>query len=329
MKTSTTSRYAALTTLVAAQLWLGASARAEDFPVFTSDTAGEARLSGVRVQLDNDLFAGGERDRDYTGGLSVTISGTTARDGLLSLDPLLKRLDGAARVPEAATYHARQFGLMAFTPQDIVNREPQHDDRPYASLLFVSNSRTYVDEDARTAWSTNLTIGVLGLSLSESVHDAVHQLVGSESPQGYDHQISAGGEPTARYSVARQQLWIADPTGHLDVKTTLQASVGYLTETSAAVTARIGRFNTPWWSFAPELTDYMASPVPVARNSGRDAMYFFAGVRVKARAYNAFLQGQFRDSDVTYSFADIEPIVAEAWVGFVTQVLENTELSYS
>src|SRR5690606_17887995 len=117
----------------------------EDFPVFTSDTAGEARLSGVRVQLDNDLFAGGERDRDYTGGLSVTISGTTARDGLLSLDPLLKRLDGAARVPEAATYHARQFGLMAFTPQDIVNREPQHDDRPYASLLFVSNSRTYVD----------------------------------------------------------------------------------------------------------------------------------------------------------------------------------------
>ncbi len=50
-------------------------------------------VDAVRVQVDNDLFAGDNQDRDYTGGMSITISGDRARDGLLSLDPLLRRLD--------------------------------------------------------------------------------------------------------------------------------------------------------------------------------------------------------------------------------------------
>ena len=31
-------------------------------------------MSGVRLQVDNDLFAGGQRDRDYTGGFGLTFS---------------------------------------------------------------------------------------------------------------------------------------------------------------------------------------------------------------------------------------------------------------
>ena len=156
--------------------------------------------------------------------------------------------------------------------------------------------------------------------------------MGSERPRGYEHQISAGGEPTARYTLARHRLWIADPSGALDVKTTVQGSIGYLTEASAAISMRVGRFNTAWWSFAPELTDYVAPPVPAesARSrSGPGELYFFAGARIKARAYNAFLQGQFRDSAVTYSWGEIEPLVAQAWIGVVTQIFEQTQLSYT
>ena len=117
---------------------------------------------------------------------------------------------------------------------------------------------------------------------------------------------------------------IADPTGRVDVKTTVQGSVGFLTETSAAVSLRVGRFDTPWWSFAPELTDYIAAPTPVEVAAACSArLYFFAGARVKARAYNAFLQGQFRHSDVRYSYDEIEPLVAEAWIGVVTQLFPN------
>lgn len=287
-------------------------------------------VDAVRVQIDNDLFAGDNQDRDYTGGLSITISGERARDGFLSLDPLLGRLDRLVFNGEETNVHnARQIGLLAFTPKNTLVRDVQPNDRPYASLLFLSNGRVTVDADDRGAWTSSLTVGVLGLSLTSSVHGAVHELVGSEKPLGYDHQISAGGEPTARYTLARQQLWIADPSGQVDVKTTVQGSVGFLTETSASISVRAGRFNSPWWSFAPELTDYMSAPVPSESYRGGRELYVFAGARVKARAYNAFLQGQFRDSEVRYTSDEVQPLLAEAWIGVVTQILDQTQLSYA
>lgn len=293
----------------------------------------EEAVSGIRVQIDNDLFAGREDDRDYTGGLAVTLSGRRARDNVLSLDPLLSAVDralGTASSAPAIERHAQQIGLMAFTPADITSSEALHDDRPYASMLYVANGRVRVDPDQRSAWTSSLTIGVLGLPLTEQLHNAVHELVGSERPRGYDHQISNGGELTARYALARHHLWIANPSATLDVKTTLQGSVGYLTEASAAISVRAGRFSTPWWSFAPELTDYAAAPVPVASQSrSRRDLYAFAGARLKARAYNAFLQGQFRHSDVRYSASEVEPLLVHAWLGLVTQIFDQTSLSYT
>lgn len=289
----------------------------------------QEKYTGIRLQVDNDLFAGKELDRDYTGGLAVTISGTSARDGALSLDPLLARADDWLLGAHDEVHHARQFGFMAFTPQDIVTREPQPDDRPYASLIFTSNGRVTVESDQRTAWSSSLTIGVLGASVAENVHGFVHDVVGSEKPRGYEHQISAGGEPTARYTLARHSLLIANPGGTVDVKATVQGSVGFLTEASAALSMRVGRFNSPWWSFTPELTDYMAAPTPTVAASGAGEMFFFIGARVKARGYNAFLQGQFRDSVVTYSAAELEPVLAEAWAGFVLPLFAQTQVAYS
>ena len=289
----------------------------------------EADFTGMRLQIDNDLFAGRDLDRDYTGGVAITISGRNASEGF-SLDPLLSAIDSAVSgAQDSRTHHARQLGFMAFTPTNVLESAPIHNDRPYASLLFMSNGRVRVSEDNRSAWTSSLTFGVLGLSLSEQLHKAVHEVVGSEPPRGYDHQISAGGEPTARYTLARHRHWIANPTQTIDVKTTVQASVGYLTETSAAISTRIGRFSTPWWSFAPELTDYIAAPVPMEAVADRSEFYFFAGARVKARAYNAFLQGQFRDSEVRYTSSEVSPIVAEAWVGLVTQLFPQTQVSYT
>jgi hypothetical protein len=290
----------------------------------------EPAIGGVRLQIDNDLFAGGQRDRDYTGGLAVTFSGTDARDRYLSLDPVLEAIDAVTSpAPTASTHHARQLGMIVFTPRDVLASEAIQNDRPYASLLFTTNARVRVAPDNRSAWSSSVTIGAMGLSLTEAAHDTVHSIVGSEAPQGYDHQVSAGGEPTARYTLARHYLMVADPTGMVDVKATVQGSVGYLTETSAAITMRFGRVATPWWSFAPELTDYIAAPMPVDARGSAPEMYVFAGVRVKARAYNALLQGQFRHSDVRYSSDEVEPLLAEAWLGFVTQLFEQTQVSYT
>jgi hypothetical protein len=332
MESAKELKLVALAVLAAALILPATHASAQDDAWRT--WAPEHEISGVRLHIDNDLFAARNLDRDYTGGVAITVSGTAARDGLLSLDPLLTRIDGLSdelfdSSPAASVRHARQIGLIVFTPNDIITGEAQQADRPYASLLFASNGRTRVDADDRGAWTSSLTVGFLGLHVSESLHDLVHEAVGSEKPQGYDHQISAGGEPTARYMLARHNLVYADPTGQIDVKTTIEGSVGFLTETSAAISMRIGRFDTPWWTFAPELADYIAAPTPVESLGVQREVYFFAGVRVTARAYNAFLQGQFRHSDVRYSYSEIEPIVGHAWVGVMTQLFPNTELSYA
>jgi hypothetical protein len=92
---------------------------------------------------------------------------------------------------------------------------------------------------------------------------------------------------------------------------------------------RIGRVGSPWWSFAPELADYVAAPTPTESFGFQRDIYFFAGARVTARAYSAFLQGQLRHSDVRYSYDEIEPIVTKAWIGVMTQLFPNTELSYT
>jgi hypothetical protein len=286
---------------------------------------------GGRLQIDNDLFAGQEHDRDYTGGMTLTLSGERAREGQLSLDPLLSRLDGLVLPLTDGTrlYAARQVGFMAFTPTDIHAATPIHDERPYASLLFVSNARMRVDADDRAVWFTSFTVGALGLSAAGDLQNAVHQVVGSPKARGYRYQISAGGEPTARYIVARQTLWIANPSGTVDVKTTVQGSVGYLTEASAAVSARFGRFGTAWWSTAPELTDYTAAAVPTLRESTRSDFYVFAGARLTARAYNALLQGQFRHSEVRLSADEVEPLIVQGWIGIVTEVMQKTQVSYT
>jgi hypothetical protein len=302
--------------------------------VWAGTQSAEREYTGFRLQLDNDLFArGGARDRDYTGGLAVTLSGRSAQDSLLSLDPALLALDKlftADNQDDVIERHARQLGVMVFTPKDTLLKRAQPEDRPYASLVFVANGRLRVAPDRTSAWFSSFSVGALGLPVAERLHGAVHDIVGSPAPRGYDHQISAGGEPTARYTLARQKLWVSAPTSTLDVKTTVQASVGFLTETSAAISIRVGRFSTPWWSFNPELTDYLAAPAPVAEgNPSRSDLFFFAGARIKARAYNAFLQGQFRHSDVRYSANEVEPLVAEAWFGVTSQVIGQTQLSYT
>ena len=53
---------------------------------------------------------------------------------------------------------------------------------------------------------SSFTFGMIGLHAAETLHRHVHRPIGNEMPQGWEHQISAGGEPTARYVEAQQWL---------------------------------------------------------------------------------------------------------------------------
>jgi hypothetical protein len=300
---------------------------------------GDAGERGWTVHVDNDLFTFADRDRDYTAGFAFTLGGEAARTHRLSLSRPLAWLDrrlrvGALREHGGSECHALELGMLLFTPQDLATREPLFDDRPYANLSYVASSRL-VDDSARgIAYQSSLTIGALGLPLAEGLHRAVHRVLGSTEPAGYGHQIAAGGEPTLRYAVSRYRLLTSGTHRGRPYSLRFSAggSVGYLSELNAGVAFRWGSTSLPWWSAPPVSSDYAGHPAVRPTRTSRTAtggieLQLDAGVELRARVYNAFLEGQFRDSDVVYESSDLQHLLLEAWVG-VTAVLEN-DLSIS
>jgi hypothetical protein len=111
----------------------------------------------------------------------------------------------------------------------------------------------------------------------------------------------------------------------------LAGSVGTVTEASAALNARWGRVESPWWAFTPEENTYVQETQPIAPRLTAHAppeFFAFAGVRLKLRVYNAFLQGQFRHSDLSYSEGNLNPVLTEGWAGVQFRTASGWALQY-
>ncbi len=299
----------------------------------------EADDVGASIIFDEHLLTDPTHDRDYNGGGEVTFSGDTALHRGHWLDELLNFMDQQLGIGRSCSTnewlpaHALAVGLLVFTPGDLQARQVVLGDRPYASLFFVSIGRRYNTSNPNVVYDSSLTVGMLGLAAAESVQHALHRLTDSTQPQGWSHQISAGGEPTARYSLARQALLTEyrQPGWGFDSKWTVAASLGTVTETSIALSMRWGRISSPWWAFTPEQNTYVQETQPgPPRLLGHSTYEFFTlfGARFKLRAYNAFLEGQFRDSDLRYSWDGVNHALGEAWAGFAFRTSAGLELQY-
>jgi hypothetical protein len=285
----------------------------------------------IDFYFENDAFSGG-KDKDYTGGLALSFTGAAAASHPFSIDGArawIDRRTGLER-DRAVDIEVKSFevGMLAFTPADIELQRPVADDRPYASLVYVSNGRQVIDFAARTSRITGLSVGILGLSEVGRLQNGIHELTASSRANGWDHQVSNGGEPTARFSVSWQRY--ADTgSGNLQATSMAGVSVGYVTEATVGASVRFGDLRTPWWSFNVHHGNYGEKThigVPTSR-SVRE-VFGLAGANLKLRAYNVFLQGQFRDSPVRYSASDIEPFVYEAWVGAGCELESGIRVAY-
>jgi hypothetical protein len=328
----------------------GPPASAADEPIAADPTIDEPialrlddryaeRKLGWTVHVDNDLFALADRDRDYTAGVAFSLGGDAARDRAPRLQAALDRLDSALAVgpfsPSGRTEaHALEAGLLLFTPQDLAAQRPLYDDRPYASLFYVSGTQVTRDEERGVAYQSSLTLGVLGLPLAAQLHRGVHDLTGSTEPRGYDHQISDGGEPTFRYTASRYQRLAQGVLGArpLSLRFGTDASIGYVTELGAEIAARWGRTTLPWWVSPPGSAEYAGHPTisgPRRPGGERLEVLFDAGAKVRLRVYNSFLQGQFRGSDVEYSSDDMNHVLFESWIGVTTVLKNRLSISYT
>lgn len=299
--------------------------------VLASGAHAESADSVVALSTDNDLFAPTQTDRDYTAGVAITyasnseefISNPVSRVSQVLDGYVLPYLGGQVEKPQST---ALEFGVYGFTPEEIKESAINRNDRPYSSLAYLSSSQSYQTLGADAGWTTSMTVGVLGLDVFKSGQNAVHKVVGSERARGWGHQISNGGEPTFRYSAAYHQYLDASQPNQ-QFKVTYFGSVGYLTELGAALVFRDGLISSPDNRFNPELMAYGERAPGVSAPGGREH-YFWGGMSVKARAYNAFLQGQFRDSDHELDANDLNILLAEVWAGYTHSFLAGTELSY-
>jgi Outer membrane protein LpxR len=280
---------------------------------------------GVQLQIDNDFFAPSNNDRDYTGGLSISAAQFEAARWW-NPERWLGGLAAATR--DHGQVRALQFQLVAFTPGNLSASEPQPQDRPYASLWALSGVRQRISPNGDRVLFASLTTGLLGLKATESVHRAVHRAVGTEIPAGYPHQISHGGEPTIKVTIADRRLLAGGGVGlGGDVWVTTTGSAGYLTEAGVAIAARWGDRGTPWWAAAPELAEFAPAPDFAIEPRGSERT-IDAGLRLSARVWNAFLQGQFRHSDVRFGWFDTNPLVATAWIGVTVATASGSQFSY-
>ncbi len=276
------------------------------------------------MSFDNDLLSPKNRDQDYTYGISFGYASPEL--GSRGLSKVQSSLDTLLGLPaKNLRGSAFEFGFYGFTPSNVQSSEANYTDRPYSSLVYVSTTAERLNWEKQSVLRSQLTLGALGLDLVGDLQNMTHRFTGGHEAQGWHNQISNGGEATFRYSIARTKLLKADAS-NLELKHTASASLGYITEASWSISSRIGKIATPWHSFKPEIKNYAESRG--AKRSKSPESYFWLGSSIKLRGYNAFLQGQFRHSEVTYDHQQLRPVVVEAWAGYTHELRSGYHINY-
>jgi hypothetical protein len=305
-------------------LTLMAKAVAADSCISDADQSG----IGVGVYFDQDMFVpGANDDRDYTMGIAVEVF--QDQGPLYLMGGLLERLDPLVGFDRRCgrVYRSFLLGAVTYTPDDIGNPQPIFDDRPYASLLYLANKQVVADD--KRALGMGIMVGVLGLNLANEVQTSLHQWyrdVSGESepvdPEGWRHQISDGGEPTLRLRFSESRLFASGNSW--DLAHSWDLNLGFQTNASIGLSGRFGDLNSPFWS-TPYDPINRGNFVPAMKG---DELYVWAAGRLRGVAYDALLQGQFRDSAVTVDYDDMRHLVWETGVG-VTRGWAGFQLTFS
>ncbi|MDE2824264.1 MAG: DUF2219 family protein, partial [Chloroflexota bacterium] len=281
----------------------------------TSAFAEEANFSGLHFHVEQDLFAplGLDGDQSYTMGVGIQATGKWFRNvGYPQhlVDQLLTDAIPSIRLtPESdeEAFHSFMIVGSAFTPHNVREEEPVKGDRPYASLLGLITSRTWVDKadrlDERHAITTELGVGLLGLDVARYIQTRIHESIrGAHKPSGWHNQVSQGGELTGFYRVGlRRRLtpYVDNGVKCFDASVDADIWLGYYTNASLGTTVRLGSFYSPFY-------DFTSMPIGMANKASQFSssqvmgeFFVFGAVRGRGVLYNALLQGAAKEFDAT------------------------------
>jgi hypothetical protein len=228
--------------------------------------------------------------------------------------------------------HEVSFGVTAFTPRKgypavegpgcefrgcvLARTEPIYHDRPYASLTYLQFERTMAR--GRVAYTSDLTVGALGLQIAKVVQTALHDE--QTKPGGWRHQISNRGEPTAAVSTTVKLLAAAVPwrsmkpeadalsnywdatqprKRYADLTVDNGLSAGFYTRYNGGALLRVGYIQSAFWAASRGPIQYARARAP---NRPRPEIFGLVTGGGSFFVWNSLMQGQFKDSTVTLQF---------------------------
>lgn len=258
--------------------------------------------------IDNDIFVGS--DSGYTNGLYGSwyyVGETHLNEELPEPGPLLEPLSWSlTSTPALVTVNAYTIGQIMVTPENISRANPDPDDVPYSGLLLFTNSYLHITDKYADLIRTSL--GLVGpASGAETTQKFMHDLLGSDEPQGWDSQL----HNELVFSFTRGRIWrsLISNSEHFDLLLGTEITIGTL---ESAVSG------TVMWRAGNSLADSYASPAlrgsrttnPVAVDRG---WFVYFGLSANYTANQIFTTGNtFRDSPS----ADLEKRQAGASAGF-------------
>ena len=298
-----------------------------------------------RIIIENDVLAldswtGLNDDRNYTMG--VLVSSYKDYEGESRFSGALRWFDsvvfpGSSNDDVDLDLYSYDYGVSAFTPNMLQETQPIQGDRPHACVTLGAKNRirTYGGDDG-TARRTKLVVGILGLDICKAVQRFLHNQAGisNQDPIGWSNQISEGGEPTAMYSSEYVNLLSRKPydteCANYEVATNYGYNLGYYTNVFAGISLRAGRVCSPYYAWSANPASYFALEVDEVEGDKRPRDHFvFLSYQARVVGYNVLLQGQFRDSVVTFSGSQIENLVHEASAGWTLQRKSRSSFTYA
>lgn len=256
------------------------------------------------ITLDNDIFVGS--DGGYTNGLffSWYDTGADGGAGQTGPSPLVRPLLWSLPDQSGKTVNAFTVGQVMVTPESITAEGAS--DLPYSGLLFINN--TYLVIGASHADKLSTSLGIVGPSSgAESVQKWIHELTGSDFPQGWDSQLK--DEVVFKFSRARlRRSWISQ-NDCMDLLLIGEAALGTIDSSiSGSIMLRYGEGLAQ--SFAMPVLSSTKTSNPVAFKGG---WYLYIGVTARHLFNQIFTDGNtFRDSPSI----DAEKSQLGAMVGF-------------
>jgi hypothetical protein len=282
--------------------------------------AEEVQRTGVwNLLVENDLFYGS--DRNYTSGVGLA--------WVASPKPppewAARMARGVPWFPEIGEIrHGYIVGQNMYTPRDITVADPPPGERPYAGWLYATIGLG-VESPGQTDQFA-ITVGVVGpASLAEQGQKAIHDLIGSPEPRGWDTQLR--NEPGIELAYQRRWRDVATEKFEgieLDLTPHAGGALGNVyTYANAGFTVRLGK------RLASDLGPIRIRPSPPGSGffipSDTFSWYVFAGVDGRAVARNIFLDGNtWKDSRSVKR----EPLVGDLQWGLAV-TWKGARLSYT